>query len=234
MSKTRKDPTTAIIDGLKAFIADEHYELNTRLPPEREMCERMNVSRTALRKALGVMEADGLIWRHVGRGTFVGNMPLDQTDGISSIISRTNPIEVMEARLRMEPEMARLAALHATTADLETMQLCYRKSCSAREWRVYETWDNKLHLAIAEATHNAVLISLYQTLNTVRRAIVWGRSRQDKPVPDVNHHSHAEHLGIIESISNRHMEDAAYRMGRHLESVQKNLMKSYTNTPASS
>ena len=227
MAKQSKNSTSVVIEKLKSFIAEHNYDLNSRLPAEREMCSHLGVSRATLRKALDVMEADGLLWRHVGRGTFVGNVPIDRTDGITSIITRTNPIEVMEARLRIEPELARLAALHANTSDLEKMNLCLRKSRGAREWRIYETWDNNFHLAIAEATHNAILISLYQTLNTVRRTIVWGRSRQEKPVPDSDHHSHGEHIKIIESISERQMDAAASEMRDHLQSVQKGLMNSY-------
>jgi DNA-binding FadR family transcriptional regulator len=223
-----RTPSTPL-DRLKAFIAEGHYQLNSRLPPERELCTRLDMNRSALRKALDVMEADGLIWRHVGRGTFIGTGPVDGANGVPHIISRTNPLEVMEARVRIEPELASLAALHANAADIEQMRLCLRKSRGAREWRIYEVWDNNLHQTISEATHNAVLISLYQTLSTVRRATVWGRSRKKKPTPDAAHHSHAEHAAIVEAIADRHMDEAAAHMRRHLESVRKGLMESYAN-----
>ena len=217
------------VDRVKTYIAEGNYQLNSRLPPEREFCARLDISRSALRKALEVIEAEGLIWRHVGRGTFIGSGPAEAVNGISHIISRTNPLKVMEARLRIEPELASLAALNGNTADIEQMRLCLRKSRTARNWRIYEVWDNKLHQAIAEATHNAVLIALYQTLSTVRRAAVWARPRKKKSSPDATHHSHAEHAALVEAIADRRTDEAAARMRRHLETVRRGLMESYSD-----
>ncbi|MDH5557125.1 MAG: GntR family transcriptional regulator, partial [Alphaproteobacteria bacterium] len=86
------------------------YPLNSRLPPERDLCEKFGVKRAVLRKSLAKLEADGHIWRHVGKGTFVGSPTSNLLDDISSIANRTNPSEVMQARLTVEPELARLAA----------------------------------------------------------------------------------------------------------------------------
>lgn len=221
-------PRDAELAGhLKTFIARKALTMGSRLPPERDLCRRLGVTRAALRKALDVLEADGQIWRHVGKGTFVGNRPIAVGGDLSHIIGHTSPLELMEARLRIEPELAQLAALNATSSDLEQMERCLRGTRAAREWRVYETWDNNLHQAIAEATHNTVLLSLYGTLNTVRRAIVWGRPRLDKPVPDATHHSHAEHTALVEAIRGRNMAEAGERMRLHLRSVRKGLMQAY-------
>ena len=87
-----------------------------------------------------------------------------------------------------------------------------------------ETWDNQLHRAIAEATHNALLIALFDTLNTVRRTVVWGRLRAAKPYPPSDHHSHADHEAIVQAIRDRDMDAARNNMRVHLETVQRNLL----------
>ena len=69
-----------------------------------------------------MLEKDGHIWRHVGKGTFVGSGPIEETIGISEIAGRTNPADVMRARLIIEPEIAREAALHATLADIAAVR----------------------------------------------------------------------------------------------------------------
>ena len=74
-----------------------------RLPPERELAEELGVSRGTLRKALADLEVEGLIWRHVGRGTFVGNRPVETVQDLGEVTRRTNPAGVMEARLRWSP-----------------------------------------------------------------------------------------------------------------------------------
>lgn len=78
---------------------------------------------------------------------------------------------------------------------------------------------------IAESTQNSLLLALLDTLNAVRRAVVWGRLRASKVKPDPDHHSFAEHDAIVAAIADRDMERAAGAMRRHLESVERKLMK---------
>src|SRR3546814_2305729 len=93
----------------------------------------------------------------------------------------------MQARLLIEPQIAREAALNATAGDIGELTQCMLASRHAQTWRQYENCDNRLHRAVAEAAHNTVLLALFDTLNAVRRAVVWGRLR-DKidrpPAPD--------------------------------------------------
>ena len=211
---------------LKAHLAENQYPLNSRMPSERDLCRELGVKRTALRKALDELEADGQIWRHVGRGTFIGSRPVENTNDVSFIASRTNPADVMQTRLIIEPELARLAALHATSADIRVMEQCIRKTKTAREWRLYEAWDNNFHRAIAAAARNKIRLTLFDTLNTVRRAVVWGRRRTARLGPDLKHHSFSEHDAIIAAIADRDMDLAAKRMRQHLSAVGKNLLDS--------
>ncbi len=207
---------------LRAYLAQHEARRGTRLPPERELCRTLGVSRSALRKALALLETEGRIWRHVGRGTFVGNRPLESMLAPGAVIDRVNPAQVMEARMHIEPELARLAALHATRSDLEEMRRCMTKSRQSRSWRVYETWDNNLHRAIACATHNPLLLSLFDSLNAVRRAVVWGRLRATR-LPAPEHHSFDDHEALVDAIAERDLEGAAACMRAHLCNVRARL-----------
>ncbi len=218
-----KDEDGAVTQ-LRAILAQTDYPPNGRLPPERRLCERLGVTRTALRKALATLESEGQVWRHVGRGTFVGIRPIENNKNAPFVTSLTSPAEVMETRLLIEPELARLAALNATSADIGEMEACIRKTKAAREWRIYETWDNKLHRTIAQATHNTLLLSLFDHLNTVRRAVVWGRLRVTRLTPDLDHHSFGEHDAIVQAIAERDRTLAANGMRRHLETVKRKLL----------
>ena len=213
---------------LRAYLAQQQLPLNSRLPPERELCALLGVTRTALRKSLATLEAEGQLWRHVGKGTFVGSRPVEDLTDVRVITSRTNPVEVMRTRQLIEPEIARLAALNATAADIEEMRLCMAKSRTSTSWREYESWDNRLHRVIAEATQNKLLLALFDTLNSVRRAVVWGRLRHNKPKPDPDHHSFAEHAALVDAIEERDMARAAEAMRRHLGSVEDKLLSRST------
>jgi DNA-binding FadR family transcriptional regulator len=211
---------------LRAYLAQAELMEDSRLPPERQLCQALGVSRAELRKALAQLEAEGQLWRHVGKGTFVGSRPIDSFADIAAITKRTNPAEVMRTRLLIEPVVARVAALSATSEQIAEMRLCLRKSREATSWRQYESWDNRLHRVIAEATQNNLLLALLDTLTAVRRAVAWGRLRASPVKPDPDHHSFAEHEAIVGAIAERDMARAAECMRRHLETVERNLLRS--------
>lgn len=217
---------------LRDFIAETELPLNGRLPPERELSERIGVSRGQLRSALARLEAEGQIWRHVGKGTFVGSRAHETSTDPDAIARRTNPAEVMRTRLLIEPEVASLAALNATAADVAEMRMCMRRTASAPNWRHYESWDNRLHRVIAGATRNHLLVALLDTLTAVRRSVTWGRLRAPRLRPDPDHHSFAEHEAIVDAIEDRDMERARELMRTHLESVERNLLRLGRDIPA--
>jgi len=210
---------------MRRYLTEGEFAHNSRLPAERHLCDELDISRGELRKSLAILESEGLIWRHVGRGTFVGSRPVENIDDVDYLASQTRPAEVMEARLTIEPELARLAAVHATNTDFAQMRICVRGSKAAQQWRVYEAWDNKLHHAIAAATHNKVLISLFDKLNLVRRSTVWGQLRSTT-LPPSDHHSFREHDAMLEAISQREPALAAERMRKHLQSVRDRVLAS--------
>ena len=218
------DQGQGALTQLRAYLAQRELPANTRLPPERELCDLLGVSRGELRKALAVLEGNGELWRHVGKGTFVGARPVEEFSNIGAIAGQTNPREVMRARLLIEPQIAREAALNASAEDIAEMRRCMVASQNAETWRHYENCDNRLHRTLAEASRNTVLVALFDTLNAVRRAVVWGRLRDksDRPPPD--HHSFQEHEAIVQAIEERDMEGAAAAMYRHLSTVQRNLL----------
>lgn len=215
----REETESALIQ-LRAYLAQSDLKPNTRLPPERELCETLGVTRGELRRALAVLEEQGELWRHVGKGTFVGARPVADFQFVAGIAAQTNPAEVMRARLAIEPEIAREAALHAKAADVETLWNCATGARNAETWRQYENWDNRLHRAVAQATHNALFLGVLDTLAAVRRTVVWARLREERAGPPADHHSFAEHEAIIRAIEQRDMNAAAEQMRQHLHHVQ--------------
>ncbi|WP_309084988.1 FCD domain-containing protein [Chelativorans sp.] len=214
----------AALVQLQAYLAQMDLSGETRLPPERELCEGLGVSRGDLRKALAVLEKDGRIWRHVGKGTFVGSGPVEETIGISEIAGRTSPADVMRARLIIEPEIAREAALHATLDDIATMRQSMAQTRAAETWRQYENFDNLLHRQIAQASRNSVLLGLFDVLNAVRRTVVWGRLRSEGARPPDDHHSFEDHERIVQAIAERDLSGAATAMRLHLQQVERRLI----------
>src|SRR5262245_66131617 len=118
------------LSKLRQMIASGALGAGGRIPPERALANEMGVGRRSLRRALEILEQEGQITRHQGRGTFVqgkeaapvamvirareGDMAVAATVGaipFDRILEFTNPLEVIEVRLAVEPVIARLAAL---------------------------------------------------------------------------------------------------------------------------
>ena len=208
---------------LRTLIDNAGYRHNDRVPPERELCERLGTTRNQLRKALAELEAQGRIWRHVGRGTFVGSRPVLNLKDVTYLRDQIKPGQVVAVRFTIEPELCRLAALHSSKSDRDQMRLCAERCRSAEDWRTYEAWDNNLHHAIARATHNQLFLYFFETLNSVRRSIVWGQPRATlKPAPDYS--SFAEHDAIVSAIAARDGDLAASWMVVHLRSVYSRVL----------
>jgi DNA-binding FadR family transcriptional regulator len=212
------------LNQLRAILANRDLNVETRLPTERQLVETLGLTRPAVRKALAVLEAEGQIWRHVGKGTFIGTRPMNGVGDVAAIARKTNPGEVMRTRVLFEPEVAALAALNATPDHIAEMRLCLQRSRAAATWRQYESWDNRLHRVIGEAAQNYLMLVLLDTLNAVRRAVTWGRLRPDRDRPAPDHHSFGEHEAIVEAIQDRDRNRAREAMRAHLLNVEHNLL----------
>ena len=217
--------TPELPDRIRDFIRREGYGHNDKLPPERTLSDQLKVSRGELRRGLSVLEADGVIWRHVGRGTFVGARPVLNLADVAYLKDLVNPDQVVAVRLIVEPEMARLAARDASPPDIERIRSCARRCREAMDWRGYEAWDNNLHHAIAMATRNKLLIYLFETVNVVRRSKVWGQRRASKR-PSRDYQSFGEHDAIVTAIALHQEDEAGAAMRLHLRSVYSRILPS--------
>ena len=215
---------SGVLVQLRAWLAISKLPADSRLPPERELAETLGVTRAELRNGLAVLEAEGQIWRHVGRGTFLGARPTQASSDIASLAAGSNPAQVMQARIALEPELARLASIFATPnamAELKAIALAGR---CAGTWREYEAQDARFHHHIAEAAQNRLLMALLDTLNAVRRAVNWNVSRTHCGPPPPGHPSFDEHDKIVAAILSRDGVTAATAMRHHLQTVEDRLL----------
>ncbi len=220
-----------VVARLRAFISNSGIESGSRLPPERELMNELDVSRSTLRKALDALERDGVIWRHVGKGTFVAAPKEKSENGSGDQLAPTTmrlakqltPFRMMRARLTVEPAIAKEAALNASSDALVKMQLALERSHSASSWELYERQDDLFHRAIAEASDNILLLSVFDQLNAVRRAVAFGNVVRATTKPNPNHDSFTEHEIIAKAIAERRPADAYTAMRKHLHSVAERL-----------
>jgi GntR family uxuAB operon transcriptional repressor len=209
--------TTDTLTRIRAFLTERAPALNERLPPERELGALLGVTRTELRKSLAILEGEGQIWRHVGRGTFIGARPVINLEDVRYLGSITSRAQILETRLALEPEIARLAALNGVQSDFVELRLCEKRCREAANWRVYEAWDYRFHYAIVSATKNKLLTALAETVNGVRRTLSSPRVLE---APPPNYPGFHEHKVIYDAIARRDELGAAEAMRVHLLCVR--------------
>jgi DNA-binding FadR family transcriptional regulator len=209
---------------LRAFIADGGYRPGDRIPAERDLMVRLGMRRSALRKALEALEREGSIWRHVGKGTFVASQGLQSGSGsLAALIQQVTPVELMRTRLSLEPLISREAAINASEEAVIRLKLARDRAVAATTWGEYEAQDDALHRRIAEASDNVLLLSLFDHLNSVRRAVAWNTVRRGSDCPPRDHTSFAEHDDIVAAIEARDPAAAQAAMRAHLDSVSARL-----------
>lgn len=212
------------ITTLRAFIDAGDYRPGDRLPPERELIVSLDMSRTVLRRALEALEREGLIWRHVGKGTFVAAQAnLAAEGGLAELIQQVTPVHLMRARLSLEPAIAREAAINASDEAVARIKLARERAADASSWAEYEAQDDLFHRTVAEATGNVLLLALFEQLNQVRRAVAWNIVVRSSSHPPRDHSSFSEHDRIADAIEARDPAAAHAAMRAHLGSVSARL-----------
>ncbi|SFB11993.1 transcriptional regulator, GntR family [Poseidonocella pacifica] len=226
--RTETTQTDDALTALTAFIAEGGYHPGDRLPPERELIGNLGMSRTTLRKALDTLEREGRIWRHVGKGTFVAAHGGATGEGsLAALAQQVTPVQLMRARLAVEPAITREAALHASAEALVRIKRAEQLALEAENWDDYEAQDDLLHRAIAEASDNVLLVSLFDQLNQVRRAVAWNSVIRHSHRPPRDHTSFAEHERLVAAIEARNPAEAQNAMRAHLSSVSARLFGEY-------
>jgi DNA-binding FadR family transcriptional regulator len=215
---------TVLLARLEECVARAASPKTGRLPSERSLAHSLGVGRAELRKVLGILEGQGRIQRHVGKGTFLTAMQETANEVADRITLKTSPAAAMEARLLIEPELVSLAAEKATAEQIiELRRLCAEMK-SADSWETYAELDWRFHNMIAAATGNILLTEIQQLLNQVRRRVVWGHLETPPPRPQPDYHSFAEHEAIVAGIAARDPRAAAAAMRRHLEATRERLL----------
>jgi len=219
---------TASRDALASWIANSGAESGDRLPPERHLAETLGITRGELRKALTAMEADGVVERHVGRGTFLRALTISNQNSepiVERMAEMTSPHDAMMARLSLEPELAGHAAIHAAPRHLTEARRLADAMRQARDWTEYEHLDARLHELIASASGNPLLVELHRIVNAVRLSVVWAKLELPEDGPPADYHSFAEHDEIIDALERRDRKAAHAAMRSHLKSVRATLLK---------
>jgi DNA-binding FadR family transcriptional regulator len=218
----------SIAHELRRAITGNAYGPGQKLPTERQLAMKFGSSRTTVRKALAMLEQQKLVDRREGSGTYVtyrGNA------ADHDIAERTSPLELIEVRAAIEPQIARLAVLHASARDLERMQLLIRDLEAAagdNDASRYSEADEQFHLAIAQATSNPLMVWLYEQINEIRTHSLWAEMREKVVTRENMRIYNDQHEAVVRAIQRRDAAAAAEEMVRHMEKARNDLIGAHS------
>lgn len=220
-----------IVEQLEGMILEGTLKSGERLPAERALAEQFGVSRPSLREAIQKLAAKGLLVSRQGGGNYVvETLGSTFSDPLLHLLE-SNPEaqrDLLEFRQTLEASCAYYAALRATEVDRERLAAAFDalQDCYARDDEVSRieegAADARFHLAIAEASHNAVLLHTIRGLfDLLKRNVVTnigGMYQQRTETRDMLINQHRDlYLAIIEGRA----EQAREVSTRHLLYVQE-------------
>ncbi len=204
-------------------IAEGELRPGEQLQTERELAERFNASRAVVRAALLSLAAAGKISRHVGRGSFVAEPPKAGAAEML-IFPDVAPAEMMEFRCILEPSMIDLIMLNASNGDIDAILACVDEGDAASERMAWNALDDKFHRLLAAATHNRLIISLYEAFSAARQKAAWNRLKQQTMNQNLWRDFQAQHRSIADALK-RGDRDAAFRAMRdHIMQARANML----------
>ncbi|MDN4495601.1 FadR/GntR family transcriptional regulator [Ureibacillus aquaedulcis] len=214
-----------IVVQIRELIQEGKILPGDRLPGERELSSMLGCSRTSLREALRVLEAEGIIISKPGGGRFVQNVDqrlvMEYSFDPVDLMKTTSIMHFLEVREMIEPKIAALACERANEEDFLNMEKALLKVEAEREdFEEKLVRDSMFHLALAEATQNFVLVTTLETnlnmLQQIRLKTLLSPERIER--------SNAEHRAIYDAVKRRNPKEASEAMAAHLKQLRKNVL----------
>lgn len=221
VSRRERGDAWTLLATLRQELRSGRWQAGDRLPTERDLGERYGLARNTVRRALQALEQEGLILRHVGRGTFLPGSPAAPASVEEpQDIDGAGPADVLECRLVFEPGLAPLVIARANRDDLERMDDCLRSADAAADIAGFEFWDAAFHDAIALATRNHTVVAIARALARVRLQAEWGNLKARSMTDERRAALQIEHRAIVAAIRSRDTPEAAARLRQHVRHVQ--------------
>jgi GntR family transcriptional repressor for pyruvate dehydrogenase complex len=220
-----------IVEQIRVLMAGGELKPGDKLLPERELADRLQVSRASVREAIRALEMMGFVDIRPGDGTFVRDRNADdiiQPLAMFLAVERSSLLEMFEIRRIFESATAALAAEHAS--DDEVLHLGNSldnmiQSFNVKDSEKGEEYDTAFHYIIAEATHNGLLIRLFRTITEdFSRSVSVARRQiyidEHNPVNIID-----QHRQIFEAIKMHDPERASQAMLEHLNYAELEMTK---------
>jgi len=216
-------PQDVLAEQLRDRILKREIQEGQLLPPERELVEQTGLTRSAVREALRMLAAEGLIQTRPGRaGGSVVTLP--SHDSVASAIHhfvkgrRISVRSLQETRELVEPLLARLAAERRNDAQMQELRQLHAELVEAApDFRQFTLVNLKWHTAVARASGNELLATL---LYSIAHGVQIASLAQEYDTPQTRSQVIRVHERVTEAIANRQPEVAERAMRQHMTATR--------------
>lgn len=207
-----------VLDRLRQYVTENGLRAGDRLPPERDLAQRLGVSRASVKQAIVVLEVQGLVEARHGGGTYLVRDSLD-VEPVEKMVERRRRLpDVLEAREALETKLAELAAERRTDEDLDAMRRALdHMAREMGEGGHGVEGDRLFHAAVTAAAHSSLLAEFMRSISD---QIAESRTESLRQ-PGRPTRSLAQHRAILDAIADRRPTRAAAAMRRHVRTVAK-------------
>ena len=179
-----KSKGALIAEQILLDIKSGKYLSGTRLPSERTIAEQIGVSRPSVREAISALQIVGIVESQPGDGNYVsGDLVMDDLSlQVTKMLEESeSPYEILQARKVVEIGSVRMAIREATDEDIQAITDVWEEKYIiglAGDYRAYTKLGKELHLSIARATKNAIVISMVERLLDITVQPLWQNMRR--------------------------------------------------------
>jgi GntR family transcriptional regulator, transcriptional repressor for pyruvate dehydrogenase complex len=218
---------SAVIDALAAYVEEARIELGQKLPSERMLCERLEVSRPTVREALKRWEALGIVEMRKGSGVFLRKAVGRNILHVPLVLSQSSKVKSLlyglQVRRALEGEAAAICAASASPDRIAMIEkaLDRMESAHARGNSSEEDWE--YHQSIIEATGNPLFTQIIQSMRDLVHQF-WENPLQ---LPNFAEASFPFHRRMFDAIARRDPEGARAEALKIIDSVGEEIREAY-------
>jgi len=218
----KKSTLETIIQQIKNQIKKGILKPGEKLPSERKLSDLLGVSRASVREAIQALAFSGYLEVIQGKGTYILEIATkyDEIVNFFSEFSNYSLDYLMEARIMLEGEFARLAALNANQEEIDLVERIFNEITSSKDLNSFVVKDLEFHLTIAKATHNPIMNGLMKIIGEMlyketHRIIVKSRYTKENTIEITR--------DLVQAIKKRNAEQAKELMCEHIRNIRASL-----------
>jgi len=218
----RESTLEVIVQQIKDQIKKGILKAGEKLPSERKLADLLGVSRASVREAIQALAFSGYLEVIQGKGTYILEMATqyDEIVNFFSEFSNYSLDYLMEARIMLEGEFARLAALNASQEEIDVIERIFNEIAKSKDLNSFVIKDLEFHLTIAKATHNPFMYGLMKIIGEMlykETQRIIGRSG------DTRENTIETTKDLVQAIKKRNTEQAKELMCEHIRDIKISL-----------